>query len=275
MSESTTTRPYQGYGVPPGLNSSNFGVIRKLLGGGAVWTQFANMVRGLGGCDAAGREGRTGKGELMNRSLQLSWIIAGFLYFTFTVEASTNVLDCERRALPTALNSLQEHYIEKLSPILSCKEKIDDRTACNRFLGRALELLFGNTDFKTDGGFMLANDIVNGLSVPGNAGWDLIGLATDQATLKKAQELANGGQPVVAARFGAKKVDGSRGPGHVVLIMPGSLELYSANGFDWGSLKTPNSASFFLDKPERMFLSCPLSATWRKPNDVKLYVKKN
>src|SRR5262249_464819 len=157
---------------------------------------------------------------------------------------------------------------------------IDDRTACNVFLGRALEILFGNTDFKVGGGYMVANEIANGLEVPGNAGWTKIGFATDQASLSRAQDLANSGKPVVAARLG--RLDGAvRHPGHVVLIIPGTAQKYDfddvVNGtpvaFGWGNLVTPNAASFFLDRPDKFFLGCPLSATWQKPDGIGLYYK--
>jgi len=41
----------------------------------------------------------------------------------------------------------------------------------------------------------------------------------------------------------------------------------------WGELVTPNSASFFLDRPDKFFLGCPLSPTWQKPDGAGLYLK--
>jgi len=190
------------------------------------------------------------------------------------------VSQCEGRPnKPQPLPS-ETATISKLSVLRQCKTAIDDRTACNVFFGRALELLFGNTDFKVGGGYMIANDIANGLEVSGNAGWTKIGLATDQASLTKAQDLANSGRPVVAARLG--RLDGAlRHAGHVVLIIPGTAQKYDfddvVNGksvvFGWGALVPPNAASFFLDRPDKFFLGCPLSATWQKPDGVGLYYK--
>ena len=188
--------------------------------------------------------------------------------------AAAQIPDCEARAnRPKPLPAEAAAYA-KLNPLRNCSAKIDDATACNRFLGKGLDLLFHNQDFMTGkDSYMLANDIVNGLEQTGNAGWKKIGIATDQDVLASAQELANGGKAVVAARLGNKKPDGTRGPGHVVLILRGTLEVYQFMDFMWGSLKTPNSASFFLDKVDRMFVGCPLSTTWRRPDGVGLYYK--
>lgn len=186
---------------------------------------------------------------------------------------AASVLDCETRSGKPSVMPAEAAAISKLSALRACKAAIDDRTACNVFLGRALDLLFKNSDFKTGNEtYMLANDIVNGLEMPGNAGWKKIGVATQQDALNTAQELANEGKAVVVARKGPI-VDGARRPGHVALILPGKAQNYTFDGFTWGSLIAPNSASFFLDKPDRMFFGCPLSAVWKKPDDVGLYYK--
>ncbi|MER8976264.1 hypothetical protein [Mesorhizobium sp. M0800] len=183
------------------------------------------------------------------------------------------VKECETRPDKPDATADETAAKNKLSPLLQCTAPGDDRTACNVFLGRALEILFGNTDFKTgNGSYMLANDIANGLQMPGNAGWKKIGVATDQAALDQAQSLANKGSPVVAARLG-RLDDGVRRPGHVALILPGTSQQYDFDGFHWGGLSAPNSASLFLDTPDRMFIGCPLSAVWIRPNDVGLYYK--
>jgi hypothetical protein len=177
----------------------------------------------------------------------------------------------------------ETNAISKLSVLQQCTTAIDDRTACNVFLGRALQLLFGNTDFKTDGGgFMLANDIASGLeNTAASMGWSKIGMATDQAALNNAQTAANAGKAVVAARKGRVDNAGVTHAGHVVLIIPGTAQRYdfddTVNGhavaFRWGTLVTPNSASFFLDRPDKFFIGCPLSATWQAPDGVGLYSK--
>lgn len=184
------------------------------------------------------------------------------------------VTDCEQRPNKPADTPAASQVAAKLNTLRKCATGTDDRTACNVFLGKALEILFGNTDFKAGtNSFFLANDIVNGLEVPGNSGWKKIGQATEQSSLDKAAQLANSGKPVIAARIGRRNVDGSIGAGHVALIIPGALEVYAFDGFGWGSLKTPSAASFFIDKPDRLFVGCPLSAVWLRPDGVTLYYK--
>jgi hypothetical protein len=174
---------------------------------------------------------------------------------------------CEARLnKPTVLPGQQDQQ-SKLSVLRQCVRTVDDRAACNRFVGRGLEILFKNVDFKAGNGeYMLANDIANGLSQPGNSGWRLLGKATDQAALAKAQDAANTGQPVVAAKTVVPN-------GHVVIVLRGQLERFDADGHSWGTLNTPNTASFFLDKPYKGFIGCPLSAVWKKPDGVLLYTK--
>jgi len=193
------------------------------------------------------------------------------------------VSQCETRPGKPQQTAQESATIRKLSPLASCKTTIDDRAACNVFLGRSLEVLFGNTDFKTgNDSYMLANDIASGLEKAApSVGWTKIGVATDQSALDMAQAHANSGKPVVAARLG--RLDGEiRRPGHVVLIIPGTAQKYDFDDvvnnkpvvFQWGKLVAPNSASFFLDRPDKFFFGCPLSATWQRPDGVGLYYKR-
>lgn len=193
------------------------------------------------------------------------------------------VSQCENRPNKPAPIPAEITATSKLPVLQQCRLAIDDRTACNVFLGRALELLFANTDFKTNGGgYMLANDIASGLENTGaSMGWSKIGVATDQNALNKAQAAANAGKAVVAAKKGRVDGAGVTHAGHVVLIIPGTAQNYDfddvVNGrqvaFRWGTLVAPNSASFFLDRPDKFFIGCPLSATWQAPDGVGLYSK--
>ncbi|MET3225785.1 hypothetical protein ABIF35_006572 [Bradyrhizobium japonicum] len=204
------------------------------------------------------------------------------LIATVQCVSASPVSQCETRTGRPAQTAKEQAAIQKLGSLAQCQTRIDDRTACNVFLGRALELLFGNTDFKTgNDSYMLANDIASGLeNTAASMGWKKIGIATDQAALDQAQAQANAGKPVVAARLG--RLDGEvRHAGHVVLIIPGTAQKYEFEDvvnnktvkFQWSSLVAPNSASFFLDRPDKFFLGCPLSATWVKPDGVGLYYK--
>ena len=166
-------------------------------------------------------------------------------------------------------------------------DALSERTACNVFVAKALDLLYGVTDFGGAGkGYFVANEIATGMSQPGNRasmGWSLIGKGDDQAALVQAQTLANAGLAVIAVREGRPKANATGpttlGPGHVVLILPGTLEKYAATEpggakHDWGNLQTPNSASQFLDRADKMYLGCPLSSAWRKPDAKILLLSK-
>lgn len=195
-------------------------------------------------------------------------------------QSPTAGAECERRPGRPTPSALEQESAGKLRPLQACQLAIDDRTACNRFLGAGLDILFGNKDFKTGtDSYMVANDIANGLEQPGNAGWTKIGSVSDQAALDRAQQLANNRKPVVVARLG--RLDPTtkiRGAGHVALILPGTLVAASAAGDkNWGDLRTPNAASFFVDRPTKMFIGCPLSAVWARPSEpdrsTNLYTK--
>jgi hypothetical protein len=198
--------------------------------------------------------------------LHAATIFLCVLWFLTAPAFAADLQTCEsrQRPKPTALQLSSE---SKLQSLKQCKEKVDDLAACNRFVGRALQMLFGNSDFKNGDQYFLANDIANGISTPGNIpGWKRIGEATEQSVLDQAQERANQGAQVVA-------VKPAPGAGHVVLILPGTTENYPVAGFSWGNLKAPNSASFFLNHPERVFIGCPLSVTWKSPKGVIIYSK--
>lgn len=189
------------------------------------------------------------------------------LVCSMPVDTRAQEQTCESRSRPKP-TPLQASVEGKLQPLKICKAAVDDQAACNIFVGRALDLLFNNQDFKNGNQFFLASDIANGLSTPGNIpGWAKIGEATDQAVLDKAQAAANDGAQVVA-------VKPAKPAGHVVLILPGAVEKLDVPGFSWGNLRAPNSASFFLNHPERVFVGCPLSVTWKAPTGVSIFVKK-
>jgi hypothetical protein len=197
---------------------------------------------------------------------------------------------CEDRPGRPPRTAAEKAAISKLGTLLRCRadeptpkkgqKSIGDRTACNQLVGQGLELLFGNTDLKTGKGkfdFVLANDIAQMLAA-GHRGWLLIGEATDQRTLDKAQEWANAGRAVVAAKSNPS------GAGHVALIIPGTTQAYTfwhkphlgdaTYKLDWGDLRAPNAAALSLDDQNLMFVGCPLSAAgWKQPNGVKLYYK--
>src|SRR5882672_10754416 len=110
----------------------------------------------------------------------------------------------------------QSHVEWVLHQLETCKQAVDDQTHCNRFVGEALERVYGISDFRrSTNEFYAANDIVQIVEVPKNK-WQLIGRASDQSVLDRAQRDANAGFAVLAVRPDVTH-------GHVALIIPGQL----------------------------------------------------
>ena len=128
---------------------------------------------------------------------------------------------------------------------------------CGTYLAKALKTVYGVDDFSGKA----ARDIYKGAK--SNSDWTDLGAATDQSVLDKAQQSANCNKPVLAVWAGA---DGS---GHAALVIPGN-ETPSGT---W-KLKTPNTASFFVNNPKKSFADKPLSHAFTSATGVELYAKK-
>jgi hypothetical protein len=140
--------------------------------------------------------------------------------------------------------------------------QLNDTSACNWFLSRALERLYGVKDFIPvgDDEWLSANAIYD--QVQNDPNWSRLGPASDQAVLANAAQGAANGQPVIAASKGNPN-------GHVALILQGEL-LTSGS---W-HLNVPNSASFFLDNNRtvgRAYVGCKLSWAFESPNGVEIF----
>jgi hypothetical protein len=144
----------------------------------------------------------------------------------------------------------------------SCKtddvavESEKNPSACNVFVARAVNYLFGIDDFGPDpvvGHFMRSNEIA--VAVRQLSQWKLVGTADDPRSLKRACELANARLPAIAIWRNRN----SDQPGHVVVLIPGECSRTS-----WGN-DVPNSASYFLSKPvELAYAGKPLSQAFGK-----------
>jgi hypothetical protein len=145
-----------------------------------------------------------------------------------------------------------------LHEFMTCQSPIDDVSPCNRFVGRALKRIYNIDDFtKPNGEFMTANEIAGAVAASGN--WTKLGNASDQKALNEAQGYANVKKAIIAVSSGSPH-------GHVAIILPGS----QTQSGSWG-LKVPNSASFFLNKPDKSYIGKPLSFAWTTPNGVSIY----
>jgi hypothetical protein len=152
----------------------------------------------------------------------------------------------------------------KLRRVLS-SHRLDLSSPCNVFLAKALKLLFGIADFELPGvpdEFLVANDIARYVAAHPDQ-WTLLGSASSQAALDRAQTYANLNTPVIAVYI-------SDPHGHVAVVLPGSLE-YSGH---W-NLHVPNSASEFLNRPHKSYVGLRLSNAFQASDlpKVKLYTR--
>jgi hypothetical protein len=166
-------------------------------------------------------------------------------------------------ARPATIASGWEKMLkDRLSEFLSCKDQADDASPCNRFIGKALEDVYGVDDFQdpsTKGQYLSANLIDTYLSVSND--WVVLGTADQQQALNDAAGAANAGHAVVAVIPGVNH-------GHVALVIPGDLT-YSPS---W-KLNVPNSASFFLGNPAQSYVGDKLSKAFSSPADVRLFAR--
>jgi len=145
---------------------------------------------------------------------------------------------------------------------------------CNVFVGRALEAVYGFSDFRVaEGRYLVANEIADFLVTSPN--WTPIGLADSQTVLDDAANFA-GSRPVVAVW---------RNPvptkhGHVVLIGPGPLQ---PSGWILSKesnpvhLNVPNSAGFSMTSATARYIGDKLSKgfTDDQKSSVLIYVRAN
>jgi len=161
----------------------------------------------------------------------------------------------------------QKHVEWLLNEQMSCSgaDPKNDQSPCNRFVGRALERVYGINDFTVSGDYLDANAISTYL-LTHTPPWRELGRAGDQTVLQTAQQYANEGRPVLAVRPDTPH-------GHVALVLPGKLKQSST----W-TMSVPNSASFTLDAPtneKHTYVGGPLSRAFSnsKKEDVKIYVR--
>ena len=148
----------------------------------------------------------------------------------------------------------------KLMTYFAC-EDTSDPTACNVFVAKAAEDVYGVTDFKrADGSYMTANTIMD--FVHGNSGWSKLGMATSQSVLNDAA--AGAEDHLIIA------VMSNQPHGHVALVLPGSPLTASDYSGTW-KLKTPNSASAFLGNASKAYVFCRLSWAFSDPTKVELW----
>lgn len=158
---------------------------------------------------------------------------------------------------------LTEESIEVLENIQkdydACKALETDDRECNQFTSEAICRFYEIQDFKKNERFIDYSEIKHVVTLNGGL-WEPIGLATNQDALETAQENANNVRATIA--FDPLKSD------HVSVILPGKMQ----NSSSWG-LNVPNSASFFVHKPES-YINKGLSYSFASPEGIILYTRK-
>jgi hypothetical protein len=154
----------------------------------------------------------------------------------------------------------EKHLKERLSEFQSCSNQTDDSSPCNRFVGKALADVYGIEDFKDPltGQYLSANEI-DAYVVTHPDVWASLGDASNQSVLDAAATDAANGRAVIAVKPGEVH-------GHVAIILPGS----QADSPSW-HLKVPNSASFFLNKPQQSYVGDKLSKAFSSPEGVRIF----
>ena len=143
-------------------------------------------------------------------------------------------------------------------------QSIDDFKKCDqnfvngvnprsKFIGEAVNNTYKVNDFyvKNLGRYMTGTEIITYLKQENQ--WKLVGHGYDQKALSEAQNYANENKAVVVAYLNDEQI------GHVSLVLPGKLIKSGTWGYD-----VPNSASFFINDPQKSYLDKGLSYAFNR-----------
>jgi hypothetical protein len=159
-----------------------------------------------------------------------------------------------------AQDSWKKDIENMLYEFLQCNPDMPTSYPCNVFTSKALMRIYGINDFINGDQHFTANQIYNFIILHPDL-WTLLGNASSQDALNQAQGYANLGKAVIAV------LKNENGPGHVAIIIPGEL----GNSSNWG-LNVPNSASFFLNKPNKSYVGKNLSYAFSASEKVKVFL---
>lgn len=124
---------------------------------------------------------------------------------------------------------------------------------CNAFFNYMIDTHYGITPYMNEKGmirdYLIAGEIKN------DSHWKVIGKATDQEALEKAQETANRNIPVIALWSNPQKPQ----TGQSAFIIPGKL---SPSG-SWG-LKVPHAINYQRNSKKNSFIGKKLSYAFGK-----------
>jgi hypothetical protein len=196
--------------------------------------------------------------------MKISLALLVLMAFAATCVARAGCMDTDNQFWKSSMRATYD----KLMGLMTCPLDADavtgvqvDSVACNYFVAKALNVLYGVNDFAppTNGGrWLTANGIVAYVRSHTDV-WSKLGNADSQGALQDAAAGAAMGQPVIATLAGDPH-------GHVALILGGALHQSST----WG-LEVPNSAAFSLNDVNRAYVFCRLSFAFSSPSQVELY----
>lgn len=175
-----------------------------------------------------------------------------FLFIAFGV----SVVSSSAQSLSaTVKNDLEQALVQ----FKDCTTSGDD---CSKHIGESVNKVYRVNDFynPSQKRYMTTNEIAAFLKT--SKSWKNLGPVYDQQTLQAAQDQANAKKAVVAVYMN------EQGIGHVVVILPGTLQ----NSGSWG-LRVPNVASFFATQPDKSFVDKSLSYAFSKVmmKDIVIY----
>lgn len=147
-----------------------------------------------------------------------------------------------------------------LDAFIYCKETAENPLQCKYFVAKAMDDYFGVKDFKSNGNYVDFENIL--FMVRSNTKWRSLGQAKEQKTLDMAQELANKGKPVLAIQTNTKY-------GHMVIVLPGQLQAAP----NWGGLRCPIVASFFMVDDLDSFVDKSMAFAWSGPDGIEIFAR--
>lgn len=155
--------------------------------------------------------------------------------------------------------SIDANWEQKLTTAIDEFKKCDQTSVknvnpCSKYIGESINTIYNVNDFYSTelGRYLTGTEIIEYLKV-GNK-WEVLGYAYDQKALNTANEYANANKAVIAIRL-----DEVEKIGHVSVILPGKMSKSGSWGFE-----VPNSASFFINEPQKSYLNEGLSYAFKR-----------
>lgn len=155
-----------------------------------------------------------------------------------------------------SINANWEQVLTKaIADFKTCDQTmVKNVNPCSKHIGESINTVYKVNDFYSEklGRYLTGTEIIEYLK--SNDQWKILGYAYDQKALNEANTYANANKAVIAVRF-----DDIEKIGGVSVILPGKMVKSGSWGFD-----VPNSASFFINAPEKSYLNEGLSYAFKR-----------